>query len=64
MVPQLAVRSPSAVTDYFWAAYKVALAREPDEGGALSNLTFIRDGGDRKQMLRSMLESQEFKYLQ
>ena len=41
-----------------------ALAREPDQGGALSNLTFIKDGGDRKQMLRSMLESQEFKNLQ
>lgn len=54
----------SSDEDYLWAAYKVALAREPDEGGALSNLTFIKDGGDRKQMLRSMLESQEFKNLQ
>ena len=54
----------SAEEDYLWAAYKVALGREPDEGGALSNLTYIKDGGDRKNMLRSMLESQEFKNLQ
>lgn len=53
----------SADEDYLWAAYKVALGREPDEGGALSNLTFIKDGGERKTMLRSMLESQEFKNL-
>ncbi len=50
--------------DYLWAAYKVALGREPDEGGAVSNLAFIKDGGDRKTMLRSLLESQEFKNLQ
>lgn len=50
--------------DYLWAAYKVALAREPDEGGAKSNLAFIKDGGDRKGMLRSLLESREFKNLQ
>ena len=49
--------------DYLWAAYKVALAREPDEGGAKSNLRFIKDGGDRKGMLRSLLESREFKSL-
>ena len=49
--------------DYLWAAYKVALAREPDEGGANSNLAFIKDGGDRKSMLRSLLESREFKTL-
>jgi len=54
----------SADEDYLWAAYKVALGRDPDEGGALSNLTYIKDGGDRKNMLRSMLESQEFKNLQ
>ncbi len=54
----------SSDEDYLWAAYKVALAREPDAGGAQSNLTFIKDGGDRKTMLRSMLESQEFKNLQ
>jgi hypothetical protein len=50
--------------DYLWAAYKVALSREPDESGALSNLTFIKDGGARRTMLRSMLESQEFKSLE
>lgn len=49
--------------DYLWAAYKVALAREPDGDGAVSNLDFIKDGGDRKGMLRSLLESQEFKNL-
>ena len=54
----------SADEDYLWAAYKVALGRDPDEGGALSNLAYIKDGGDRKNMLRSMLESQEFKNLQ
>ncbi len=49
---------------YLRAAYKVALGREPDEGGAQSNLAFIKQGGGRKQMLRSMLESVEFKGLQ
>jgi hypothetical protein len=46
---------------YLRAAYMTVLAREPDEGGAQSNLAFIRQGGDRKAMLRSMLESVEFK---
>lgn len=51
--------------DYLWAAYKVVLAREPDAGGAQTNLEFIRSpNGNRKIMLRSMLESQEFKGLQ
>jgi hypothetical protein len=54
----------SSDEDYLWAAYKVALAREPDAGGAQSNLDFIRSpSGDRKTMLRSLLESQEFKAL-
>lgn len=54
----------SSDEDYLWAAYKVALAREPDQSGAQSNLDFIRSpSGDRKTMLRSLLESQEFKGL-
>jgi|GEM_PF-2532875 len=48
---------------YLRAAYMTVLAREPDEGGAQSNLAFIRQGGDRRVMLRSMLESVEFKNL-
>lgn len=47
--------------DYLFAAYRVALGREPDEGGARDNLAFIQDTGNRKQMLRSLLQSQEFK---
>jgi hypothetical protein len=43
------------------AAYRVALGREPDQGGALTNLEFIRKKGERKTMLRSLLESAEFK---
>ena len=51
----------SSDEDYLKAAYRVALGREPDEGGAADNLTFIQDTGNRKQMLRSLLESEEFK---
>lgn len=47
--------------DYLFAAYRVALGRDPDEGGARDNLAFIQDTGNRKQMLRSLLQSQEFK---
>lgn len=47
--------------DFLAAAYRVILAREPDEGGALTNLNYIKDTGERKNMLRSMLESEEFK---
>ncbi len=47
--------------DYLKAAYRVALGRDPDEGGAADNLTFIQDTGNRKQMLRSLLQSEEFK---
>ena len=49
--------------DYVWAAYKVALGREPEGGGSAGNLDFIKGGGDRKSMLRSLLESNEFKRL-
>ncbi len=47
--------------DYWAAAYRVVVAREPDQGGALTNLKYIKDTGERKNMLRSMLESEEFK---
>jgi Domain of unknown function (DUF4214) len=51
----------SSDEDYLFAAYRVALGRDPDEAGAADNLTFIQDTGNRKQMLRSLLESDEFK---
>lgn len=47
--------------DFLSAAYRVALAREPDAGGAQANLAFIKDTGQRKTMLRSLLESEEFR---
>jgi hypothetical protein len=45
------------------AAYKVILAREPDQDGALVNLKFIKETGERNQLLRGMLQSPEFKTL-
>ena len=51
----------SSDEDYFHAAYNVALGRDPGEGGALDNLRFIQDTGERKTMLRSLLTSEEFK---
>ncbi len=45
------------------AAYKVILAREPDQEGALANLKFIEETGERGQLLRAMLQSPEFKSL-
>jgi len=50
----------SSDEDYVFAAYHVALGRDPDEGGARDNLVFVQDTGNRKQMLRSLLESEEF----
>lgn len=47
--------------DYLYGAYRVALGRDPDAGGAQDNLRFIQDTGNRKQMLRSLLQSEEFK---
>lgn len=47
--------------DYFATAYQVALGRDPGGGGALDNLRFIQDTGNRKLMLRSLLQSEEFK---
>jgi len=51
------------VTDetYLASAYRVALGRDPDEAGAVDNLRFIQDTGNRKQMLRSLLQSEEFR---
>jgi hypothetical protein len=51
----------SSDEDFLAAAYRVVVAREPDQAGALSNLKYIKDTGERKSMLRSMLESEEFK---
>lgn len=46
--------------DYLHASYRVALGRDPDEGGARDNLRFIQDTGNRKAMLRTLLQSEEF----
>lgn len=51
----------SSDEDYLAAAYRVALARDPDAEGGADNLTYIQDSGNRKQMLRSLLESDEFR---
>ena len=53
----------STAATYLRAAYKVVLAREPDEGGAQVNLKFLKEKGERDQLLRSMLQSAEFKTL-
>jgi hypothetical protein len=47
--------------DYLASAYRVALGRDPDASGAVDNLRFIQDTGNRKAMLRSLLQSEEFK---
>lgn len=51
----------SSDEDYLDAAYHVALGRDPDTGGAQDNLRLIQDTGERKTMLRSLLQSAEFK---
>ena len=51
----------SSDEDYLYAAYRVALGRDPDTGGAQDNLRLIQDTGERKTMLRSLLQSSEFK---
>jgi len=53
----------SSDEDFLAAAYRVVLNREPDQGGATENLKYIKETSERKNMLRSMLESQEFKDL-
>jgi hypothetical protein len=47
--------------DYLASAYHVALGRDPDTSGAADNLRFIQDTGNRKAMLRTLLQSEEFK---
>lgn len=51
----------SSDEDFFAAAYRVALGREPDQEGAQANLSFIKEKGERKQILRSLLASEEYK---
>ncbi len=53
----------SSPETFMRAAYKVILAREPDQEGALVNLQFIKETGERGQLLRAMLQSPEFKLL-
>jgi hypothetical protein len=53
----------SSDEDFWTVSYRAVLAREPDQDGGMSNLKYIKDTGERKSMLRSMLESQEFKNL-
>jgi len=51
------------ITDqaYLDAAYQVALGRAPDPAGAADNLAFIQNAGERELMLRSLLQSNEFR---
>jgi hypothetical protein len=51
----------SSDEDFLAAAYRVVLNRSPDVIGAQSNLKFIKETGQREQLLKSMLESEEFK---
>jgi Domain of unknown function (DUF4214) len=53
----------SSDEDFLASAYQVVLNREPDQSGALDNLKYIKESGERKNMLRSMLESKEFRDL-
>ncbi len=46
--------------DYVEAAYQVTFGRELDPSGRASNLGFVLETGQRKAMLRTLLESQEF----
>jgi hypothetical protein len=46
--------------DFFVAAYKTILGREPDNEGAKANLELIKNSGQRKTVLRGMLQSREF----
>lgn len=48
--------------DFLAAAYQVVLGRAPDKGGAMANLDLIKQGNDnRRPVVRSMIESEEFK---
>jgi hypothetical protein len=57
-----AVDKISTDENYLKAAYKVALHREPDNQGGAANAKLIADGFEyRRHVLRSMLQSEEFK---
>lgn len=47
--------------DFLDAAYRVILNRAPDNDGAMSNLAFLAEGGERKTLLRAMLQSEELR---
>ncbi|MBI1340421.1 DUF4214 domain-containing protein [bacterium] len=47
--------------EYLGAAYRVALGREIDDEGGRANLEFLRRTGERKTVLRSLLQSNEFR---
>jgi Domain of unknown function (DUF4214) len=49
--------------EFLAAAYRVAFGRAPDEMGGKSNLAFIKETHERYAMLRSLLQSPEFKRL-
>jgi hypothetical protein len=53
----------SSVEDFLSGAYLVILGREPDQDGASNHRKHINDAGDRKTVLRTMLQSAEFKAL-
>lgn len=54
----------SSDEDFYAAAYKTVLNRAPDEGGASANLELIRASAEnRRPVVKSLLESQEFKDL-
>ncbi len=47
--------------DFLAVAYKTVLGRTPDQGGAKANLEFLKASGQRKTLLRAMLQSPEFR---
>jgi hypothetical protein len=52
----------SSDADFLAAAYQVVLGRAPDQGGAKANFELIQQGPDnRRPVLRSLIESEEFK---
>jgi hypothetical protein len=52
----------SSDEDFLAAAYQVVLGRAPDQGGAKANFDLIQQGPDnRRPVLRSLIESEEFK---
>ncbi|MDZ4761011.1 MAG: DUF4214 domain-containing protein [Alphaproteobacteria bacterium] len=47
--------------EYLTAAYRVVLGRPADPGGLAENLSFLERTGERNTVLRSMLQSSEFR---